>query len=148
MPWATFYTMRYLFIILMLFAACNKPTEFTEYTNPYDEQSEAFISHPDLFTLDVVRICAFEAWAGGEFTNDFGKPVTAKGICWNTEENPTTDNSCTNDGEGLDTFESHLNNLEPDQKYYVRAYATNALGTEYGQQLEFTTNPLDQHTKI
>ena len=130
----------FLFLAVLLFAlSCNKPTEFTEYTNPYDEQSDAFIPHPDLVTLEIDNIRAFEAWSGGEFTNDYGNPVIAKGVCWSSEENPTTDDNCTNDGQGLEAFESHLNDLEPSQIYFVRAYAINADTTIYGGLREFAT---------
>ena len=130
----------FLTFLVLLALSCSKPTEFTEYTNPYDEQSDAFIPHPDLITLEVDNIRAFEAWSGGEFTNDYCSPVTAKGVCWSAEENPTIGDTCTNDGNRLGTFESHISDLEPDQKYYVRAYATNAAGTVYGNQVEFTTS--------
>ena len=36
-------------------------------------------------------------------------------------------------------FSSNLTNLTPYTKYFVRAYATNSLGTTYGVEKEFTT---------
>lgn len=126
-------------LLLFMMGSCGKPTEFTEFTNPYDELSPNFITHPDLNTLSVHGIRAQEAWSGGEFTSDYGRPVTAKGVCWASEQNPTTGGQCTNEGGGLEAFESRLSNLEPDQVYYVRAYATNADTTIYGGQREFRT---------
>ena len=128
----------YVFVFIILYVACSRPSE-PEFDNPYDDQSDAFIPHPDLVTLEVDSIRAFEAWSGGEFANDYGHPVTAKGVCWSSEENPTIDDDCTNDGDGLGTFESHLNNLEPDQQYFVRAYATSEGGTVYGDQQAMQT---------
>lgn len=131
--------------ILLFSLSCEKPSEFTDYNSPYDEQSNAYIPAPDLITTEVHSIRALDAWAGGEFTTDYGKAVTAKGVCWDTEEQPSTEDSCTNNGEGVDAFESQLTELEPDQMYYVRAYAINADTTIYGDQREFTTrgyNPL------
>ena len=130
----------FLFIALLagMLAMCSKPSE-PEFDNPYDKQSDAFIPHPELVTLEVNSVRALEAWSGGEFTNDYGSPVTAKGVCWSTEENPTIDDVCTNNGQGLGAFESHLDDLEPDQQYYVRAYATSEGGTVYGDQQSMKT---------
>ncbi len=80
--------------------------------------------------MDSIR--ALEAWSGGVFTTDYGKAVTARGVCWSRQKAPTTGDSCTNEGGGFEAFESHMNGLEPDQTYYVRAYATNADTTVYG----------------
>ena len=129
----------FLTFLLLLVLSCSKPTEFTEYTNPYDEQSDAFIPHPDLVTLEVDSIRAFEAWSGGEFTNDYGSPITAKGVCWSAEENPTIDGSCTNDGTGTSSFTSIMSNLNPETQYYVRAYVINSEGTAYGNERYFFT---------
>jgi len=65
--------------------------------------------------------------------------VTAHGVCWNTSPNPTTANSFTTDGTGTGTFVSALTGLTEDTTYYVRAYATNAVGTYYGNEVSFTT---------
>ena len=132
-------TSIHLSLFFLLLVSCSKPTEFTDYNSPYDELSSSFIPAPGLNTTEVHGIRAMEAWSGGEFLNDYGHPVTAKGVCWSTEENPTIDNDCTNDGEGLEAFESHLDDLESDQQYYVRAYSTNSEGTAYGNERSFTT---------
>ena len=110
-----------------------------EFANPYDEQSEDFIPKADLNTFRVTEIRALQAVSGGEFVTDYGKPVTAKGVCWSTDEEPTVEDDCTNEGEGHDAFTSTMDVLEPDQTYYARAYATNEAGTIYGLQRSFTT---------
>jgi hypothetical protein len=46
----------------------------------------------------------------------------------------------TLDGNGIGVFSSNIENLNAGTMYYVRAYATNAFGTAYGQELTFTTN--------
>jgi uncharacterized protein (TIGR02145 family) len=47
----------------------------------------------------------------------------------------------TNDGSGIGTFASNLTGLTPETPYYIRAYATNSVGTAYGNELTFTTLP-------
>ena len=46
----------------------------------------------------------------------------------------------TNDGTGLGSFSSTMTNLNHSTTYYVRAYASNSLGTGYGNTLQFSTN--------
>ena len=72
-------------------------------------------------------------------TEDGGAEVTVRGVCWSTDEEPTTEDSKTEDGDGIGTFTSNLTNLTPNTKYYVRAYAKNSEGTAYGEQVSFTT---------
>jgi hypothetical protein len=76
----------------------------------------------------------------GSVTNPGTIPVIARGVCWNTATGPTTSNFITTDGAGPGTFSSTLSGLRPSTKYYVRAYAVNALATVYGNEVEITTN--------
>lgn len=76
---------------------------------------------------------------GGNITNA-GGGVTASGVCWSTSPNPTLANSFTNEGSSLGgNFVSNLTSISPSTTYYVRAYATNALGTVYGNEITVTT---------
>jgi len=43
-------------------------------------------------------------------------------------------------------FTSYLTGLSPNTPYYVRAYATNSIGTAYGNQVTFTTLPVGAPT--
>jgi uncharacterized protein (TIGR02145 family) len=97
---------------------------------------------PAVTTLNVSGITQTTAASGGNVTDDGGAEVTAKGICWNTSENPTIANSNTSDGTGIGTFNSSLIQLIPDTKYYIKAYANNSAGIGYGNQVSFTTNPV------
>ena len=86
---------------------------------------------------------AIDHWAaisGGNVTSDGGASVVARGVCWNTSPNPTIVNSKTTDGSGTGTFTSNLTSLNPNTIYYVRAYATNNVGTTYASELSFTTS--------
>ena len=91
-------------------------------------------SIPTIITAEVTEITPSSAVCGGEVTNDGGWPVTARGVCWSTEENPTIDDEHTTDGNGTGVFISNLSGLSYHTTYYVRAYATNNLGTSYGEQ--------------
>ena len=94
---------------------------------------------PIVVTADVSDIAARTAQCGGEVVNEHGAAVTERGVCWNTTGNPTIADSHTTDGNGLGEFASTLNELTPNTQYYVRAYATNSVGTAYGEERSFTT---------
>jgi uncharacterized protein (TIGR02145 family) len=90
-------------------------------------------------TLNVEEITTVSAKTGGEITNDSGNPVIASGVCWSTHENPTiVDGLVTNISE-LDSFTCLITGLTTNTKYYVRAFATNSLGTSYGNEIMFAT---------
>ncbi len=75
-------------------------------------------------------------------------PVTARGICWSTNENPTIAGEHTLDGTGTGSFTSNLTQLKPDTQYYVRSYATNSCGTAYGDQVIFSTQGTSALPKV
>lgn len=94
---------------------------------------------PTVTTSDVVNIATTFATSGGNIPTDGGSTVTARGVCWDTSASPTTANSKTMDGTGTGSFVSQVTNLTPGKTYHLRAYATNAAGTSYGQEMVFTT---------
>lgn len=95
---------------------------------------------PTVTTSNVSNITASSATCGGNVTADGGSYVTERGICWGTSNLPTIDGSHQAMGQGNGTFTCNMSNLEPNNVYYVRAYATNNRGTAYGEQKQFTTN--------
>ncbi|MDY0102309.1 MAG: BspA family leucine-rich repeat surface protein [Lentimicrobium sp.] len=92
-------------------------------------------------TFAPSAITATTATSGGEVIADGGSPVTARGVVWSTSNNPTIFNNTglTSDGTGLGAFNSSITGLTGNTTYYIRAYATNANGTAYGTNLQFTT---------
>ena len=94
---------------------------------------------PTVETNDVMELTADAAILGGEVKTDGRLSVTARGVCYGTEQQPTINGRHTTDGSGLGAFTSNLKDLEHNTIYYARAYATNRLGTAYGKQVKFTT---------
>ncbi len=111
-----------LLVIAMLFASC-KPE----------------IEKPTAVTKSVEEVTETTAKVVGQVTSDGGAEVTERGVCWNTEGTPEIMDFRTKDGTGVGTYESEIINLNPNTKYYVRAYATNKSGTSYGEEMSFTT---------
>jgi uncharacterized protein (TIGR02145 family) len=96
------------------------------------------VAVPVLTTTAITTITQTSAVSGGNITDDKGSAVTARGVCWGTETNPTTANSKTTDGTGTGVFTSSITGLTVGTTYYVRSYATNNIGTAYGNQDSFT----------
>ena len=72
---------------------------------------------------------------GGNATADGGKTITSKGVCIGLNTNPTVDDPNVFVGEmgtGLGSFSDDFSPFDPNTTYHVRAYATNADGTTYG----------------
>ena len=97
------------------------------------------IELPTVATAEVKDVTETTAVSGGEVVSDGGAEVTARGICWSTKQNPTIEDDKTTDGKGVGSFTSQIPNLVPNTQYYVRAYATNEVGTSYGDEKSFTT---------
>lgn len=95
-------------------------------------------------TVKTLRFVFFEtpitAQCYGVVEDDGGSPILARGICWNTSGNPTISDNYKNDEiAAVGDFHVELTRLEPNTKYYIRAYAANENGTAYGEQYHFTT---------
>ena len=97
---------------------------------------------PVVNTVSVTGVTAASALFNGSVTDDGYADVTARGFCWGLYPNPTLDSTYSVDGSGLGTFSHSIAQLHDATTYYVRAYATNSVGTVYGEQLTFTTDTL------
>jgi len=91
-------------------------------------------------TTTVTAITATTATSGGNVILDNGGPVTARGVCWSTTTAPLVSGSHTTDAGTTGTFSSSITGLTGSTTYYVRAYATNYMGTNYGAEVSFTTS--------
>jgi uncharacterized protein (TIGR02145 family) len=105
----------------------------------YGTQVSFSTKTPVLTTTAITNITATSAVCGGNISSIGGSAVTARGVCWSTSPNPTTEDSKTSNGSGSGTFTSSISGLTPETTYYVRAYAINSIGTNYGTQISFST---------
>jgi len=120
----------------------------SEFGTSYGQELSftTLIDSPTLTTSAISGITSTSAISGGSILNTGGGSISAKGVCWSTSPNPTISNSFTTDGSGPNPFSSSITGLSPGILYYVRAYATNQNGTNYGNQLTFTTTSVNLPT--
>jgi len=98
---------------------------------------------PTVTTNVINGLTPDSVFGSGSILNDGGFSILSKGICWDTNANPTTNNFHTNEGPGAGVFNSIIQNLNlfDSVTIYYRAYATNTNGTSYGATYVFTTSP-------
>lgn len=123
-------------------------TEIKNRAHIYFDYNPAIITNYTTNTLAVPPSVATTAVTGltntsvnftGEVTEEGGAPVIQKGFCWSMNPLPTINDLLTNNSQNTSTFTNSLSGLPEASTYYVRAFATNAMGTSYGEQMSFTT---------
>lgn len=126
-----------LLLALVILSGCSKSDE---------EVTSISNSLPTLTTKAVINIGVNTATSGGIVISNGGTNITTSGICWSTNTNPTISLSTkTTDGNAT-SFSSNLTGLTPGNTYYVRAFASNSVGTAYGNEVSFLT--LDSFTNL
>ena len=73
-----------------------------------------------------------------------GQAVTSYGHCWSLSPEPTVSDNMTNMGRVVapTDFKSTINGLSAGTTYYVRAYAENAMGVSYSEEVSVTTQDI------
>lgn len=95
---------------------------------------------PTLTTKEPYAVAVTSAVTGGEITSAGDAPVTARGVVYGTNANPTVDvDMKVASGSGTGSFNALLTGLTAGTRYYVRAYATSSEGTSYGDEYSFLT---------
>ncbi|WP_175526560.1 MBG domain-containing protein, partial [Rhodonellum ikkaensis] len=97
------------------------------------------VSLPELTTATSINVTTVSATLGGEVTSDGGVAVTERGIVWSVNTNPTITDTKIEMGSGIGTFSETVIGLPTGSTIYVRAYATNSMGTAYGEEVVFDT---------
>lgn len=94
---------------------------------------------PMVTTNPMTDVLQNGATSGGNVIATGYSEITARGVCWSINQNPTVADSKTTEPAGIGTYTSKLTGLLANTTYYARAYATNAAGTAYGNQVSFRT---------
>jgi hypothetical protein len=101
---------------------------------------------PTVTTQDItnLNLSAGVATFNGEIKDVGDPPYTEKGFVYGENKNPDveSDTKKTVSGIGTGNFGSNITGLVLGKIYYVRAYATNTLGTAYGNEKECVFKPV------
>ena len=93
---------------------------------------------PAVTTLAASGITVTSATINGTVTSDGGAEITERGFVYSTSPLFSTSSTVTSDSETY-SFSANIAELTPSTTYYYKAYATNSIGTTYGEILNFTT---------
>jgi len=97
------------------------------------------INLPTVTTAGAAFVSTSAANLGGNITNTGGSAITERGIVWALNNNPTLSNNKIMMGTGAGMFMQPVSGLPPGTALNVRAYASNAGGTAYGNNMTCTT---------
>lgn len=103
---------------------------------------------PVLTTKNITEISAMGAVSGGNITSAGGGTISERGICWSDSPNPTIANEKTAITSTASSFSAAIVKATPGTDYYIRAYATNEIGTGYGDQKTFTSSDASYYTSF
>ncbi len=116
--------------IIILFSSCKK------------DEIVPVKQFPVLTTSTVTNVTKTAATAGGKIYETGYTEITASGVVWDTAHDPTVETHLgisTDGAKDVGEFTSNLTGLHAATAYYVRAYATNSVGTAYGSEKGFLT---------
>jgi|GEM_PF-1616576 len=95
---------------------------------------------PDVETYNIFNITDSSAMVEVYIMGQGDDSVTVSGVVWSTSPNPTVGLPTKTIGTTkTGMFIANILNLTEYTTYYVRAYATNSVGTGYGSEWEITT---------
>ncbi len=91
------------------------------------------IKPPTVSTQPSTSVAAFGFFANGTVVSDGGSVITQRGFCYSTSAPPTLSDSVVLISGGVGTMgPSPILNLQSNTTYYLRAFASNIMGTTYG----------------
>lgn len=103
------------------------------------------IAIPILNTTTYDNLSQTSVRALSEVVYDGDATITERGFVYDTVTLPTTSDSKKVAGGTVGAYTADLTGLSVNTTYYVRAYATNANGTGYSNEVTFTTLNIPQY---
>ena len=123
---------KFFLIVILFIQGCAKSIE---RDNPLDGKTLPFVT-----TVPASIPTSTSTTTGGNITNDGGLAISSKGIIYSKAPNAPIQSADKYEvGPGYNNFSIVLNGLTPATTYYYKSYATNLLGTAYGNEMSFKT---------
>lgn len=122
----------------------------TAYGEPWELTTQSPAA-PSVITGTVTLITDTGATVSGEVTSNGGSTITDRGMVYSSASTEPTIEGDKIPATTADTgiFQVELTGLSANIKYYVRAYATNDIGTNYGETIFFfTLTPPAPHISV
>jgi hypothetical protein len=110
----------------------------TSYGESVKFTTEAF-KLAEVTTDTITDITTISATCQANILSDGGSQITTRGICWDNSPLPTISDNFVTEGPGTGPFSCFLTSLNSGLTYYARAFATNEVGTAYGNEILFNT---------
>jgi hypothetical protein len=123
----------FLFLsVMIVIVSCKKDT--TPADNPVAGTAS-------LTTADATLVTSISAQLGGTVTDGGSCPVSVRGVAIGTAHNPSISGTFYPEDPFTETqaFTMPVGSLTPSTTYYVRAFAINCKGVNYGNEKQFTT---------
>lgn len=140
--------MRHKIAILLTFVlfygmgACSSEEQPTNAeSDPSADTTDTGGTIPAVETVEIMNITTTTVKAEAKVTDEGSSNVSERGLCWDTLMEPGKDADCTQASsvQASGNFSVEINNLNENTTYYTRVYATNNAGTNFGNELQFTT---------
>jgi uncharacterized protein (TIGR02145 family) len=98
----------------------------------------------NIITSNITSITSCTAISGATISGYIESTIIARGVCWGTNINPTIALSTkTINDTGTEVFTSNISGLSANTTYYVRAYVSTNLGTDYGKEFSLITKSIN-----
>jgi photosystem II stability/assembly factor-like uncharacterized protein len=129
-----FKTFFLLFTVFIFAASCKKKKPETETQQDASGGTSLAVVGTSLSIINC-----YGASFIGEVVSQETYPITQRGICVDTLSRPNISKYCVVNGAGTGTFIAQAGGMKAGKVYYARAYATDATGTRYGNEISFKT---------
>ena len=128
-------------LLLFAFGSCSSSDD-----NNVEEEIDFEL--PVISTTPISNLTSTTIESGGTITDNGGSQIISNGVCYGKTENPTIQDSFTEDENVRNTFTSLISNLDENTVYYLRAYAKNEKGISYGNEISFKTLSTDSEQSV
>lgn len=106
-----------------------------------EKQFKTLSELPNVISNTISQLTSQSVTANGDIVDDGGETITSYGFCYSTSSQTPTinDTKIVVGNEIIGEYSKSISSLSPNTQYYLRAYATNNIGTSYGETISFKT---------